>query len=158
MFNFIKNALQGRSQINSEADRKLIDQMIRGDKPFDIIDNASNLIGNFMDLQDSRDGITKSILHASQKTIDEIGFKGKFLAMFDLNATATLREAAIASEKFADMLYTDKDKKMSLMSDSFSLIAVICYGRIGKYKGNESNTKIYEMSAQLVGAVMAAEG
>lgn len=155
MLKYLKEFYQRRVRGYSDSDVHPLDQFIRGGKSFDVIDNASNLIGNFMHREAERNSITKIIIHASERTVAEIGFKGEFLEMFDLYAAATIREAALAAEKLADHLYTDKDAPMAMMSDAYSLIAVICYGRLGAYRGKENDQKIYEMAAQLFGAAIS---
>lgn len=109
-----------------------------------------------MNAEANRENAAKAIVHASKRTIAEIWFKGEFLEMFDLNATATIRDAATTAERFADQLYTDKDPTMAMMSDAYSLIAVLCYGRLGRYRGKEEQ-QIFEMAAELFGAVVAAD-
>lgn len=155
MLKFIKNLYQKQTRGYSDEDAEFMNRLIRGDKAFDILDNTSNLLGNFMDAESGRSAIAKDIIHASDRTVSEVGFKGGFLELFDLNATATIREAGIAAERFAEQLYTDKDQRLSRMSDAYSLIAVLCYGRLGKYRST-SDQQIYEMAAQLFGAVTAA--
>lgn len=142
MFKLFKNAFERRIRGYSNADVDRMKQLVRGDKPFDLIDNTSNSIGNFMHVEAGRKATAKAILHASQRTIDDIGFKGQFLEMFDLNATATIRDAAVTAEKFADQLYTDIDPTMAMMSDAYSLVAVLCYGRLGKYSGKAEEQKV----------------
>jgi hypothetical protein len=152
MLKYLKEFYQRRVRAYSDSGVHLMDQFIRGSKPFDVIDNASNLLGNFMNVEAGRSNTAKALVHASKRTVAEIGFKGEFLEMFDLNATATIREAALTAEGFANHLYTDKDATMAMMSDAYSLVAVICYGRLGTYRGKKNEQAIYEMAAQLFGA------
>ena len=156
MFKIMKAFLQRKTRGYSDDDVDFMNQLIRGNKPFDILDNTSNLIGHFLNVESERNTIAKAIVHASERTTTEIGFKGAFLDLFDLKAIATMREAAIAAEGFADRLYTDKDATLAMMSDAYSFIAVLCYGRLGKYRGSEDQ-KIFEMAAQLFGAITAAQ-
>jgi hypothetical protein len=132
MLKYLKEFYQRRVRGYSNGDVHPMEQFIRGSKPFDVVDNASNLIGNFMEVEAGRSDAAKAIVHASKRTVADIGFKGEFLEMFDLNATATTHEAALTAEKFANHLYTDKDATMAMMSDAYSLTAVICYGRLGR--------------------------
>jgi hypothetical protein len=155
MLKYLKEFYQRRVRGYSNGDVYPMDQFIRGSKPFDLIDNASNLIGNFMEVEAGRSNVAKVIVHASKTTVADIGFKGEFLEMFDLNATATIREAALTAEKCSNHLYTDKDATMAMMSDAYSLIAVICYGRLGRYRGKKDEQAIYEMAAQLFGAAVS---
>ena len=60
------------------------------------------------------------------------------------------------AECFADQLYTDIDPTMAIMSDAYSVVAVLCYGRLGVYEGTHRQ-QIFEMAAQLFGAVGAAK-
>lgn len=49
MLKYLKEFYWRRVRGYSNGDVHMTEQFIRGSKPFDVVDNASNLIGNFME-------------------------------------------------------------------------------------------------------------
>jgi hypothetical protein len=137
MFTSIKNILQ---------------RVIRGGKPVDIVNNASNLLRDFLDDDGSREPIATALRDAAERTVSEIWFNGSLINLLAINATASIREAGQVAQGFADQLSTDKDPAMAMMADAYSVIAVLCYGRLGTYEGTDTQP-IFEMASYLFGAV-----
>lgn len=134
------------------ATKNILQRVIRRGKPPDIVYNASHLLRDFLDNDASRGPVATALRDAAERTVSEIRFNGSLIDLFAVNATASIREAGQVAQAFADQLYTDKDPAMAMMADAYSVVAVLCYGRVGTYQGTDAQP-IFEMASYLFGAV-----
>jgi hypothetical protein len=134
-------------------------RLVDSEGVFDAIQGAANLIGHFLDANDSesRNRIINVLWHCSEKIATDIGLTSSLLSILDINALASIGHVAETSERYAKYSYAlyhfgqDKEEKFILASDAYSVIAVIFKNRLKPFDGNDAT--VVEMATQLYAAM-----
>ncbi len=134
-------------------------RLVDSEGAFDVIESATNLIGHFFDAtnSESKDRIINVLWHCSEKVAKDIGLTRDLLSIFEIDAQASIKQAAEISERYAKYSYAlyqfgrVKEEKFILASDAYSVIAIILENRLNPFSGEDA--AVVEMAAQLYAAM-----
>lgn len=119
------------------------------------LDGTDRLLRRFKWEKNTLEEITSAVDYASQNVMAEIGFYGTLTNLFERGPDTVIEEAAIVSEKFADVVYKG-EPSFQLYGDAYALIATLCQGKLGYY-GDENDQDIIDMATSLYSVVTTIE-
>jgi hypothetical protein len=113
----------------------------------DLVGRAEKLLSRWMDGDDSsKKEVARVLSYAGQRVARDIGYNA-FLPIF--NNSRSIKQAGDVARRLA--VVARAERGMSLYSESYATIAVVCDHALGRHKGNATAEKIARMAAELYG-------